>query len=202
MRASWLIRSPLGEYRLRVVQGFAAANEVPSEDLWFFASQEVEELRPDAVWGALELYRALTGKRVYLTGTPDDAWQLAIVSHELESALRNGRLAFEHIEPPLVRARTFRPAELPEAQELVGEVEEVSMSIASNFDDEWPEMELEDECDEWPDLDLAADAEDSDQELIEIYAQADGEEDAAADAEEPRASTIGEESEGERAMPA
>jgi hypothetical protein len=205
MRASWSIRTPLGDYRLRVARGFALAQGIPSEDLWFFASREIEELRPEAVGGAMELHRALTGKPTHLTGTPEDTWVLAILTHDLESALRNGRIAFEQVEPPLVRARAFRPAELPEAQGLVDEFEEVSMSIASNFDDEWPELELEDEYDEWPDLDLSAeadesdaaddlsaDADDSEGELIENAQGAESPEDNREESETARSATIGD----------
>jgi hypothetical protein len=151
----WVIRTPMGDYWLRIVRGRAPLHNPDNRQIWFFADCDIEQFCPEAVEGALALYEKLTGYRIILTGTPRDELALSQVRHSLECALESNQLVFERILPVRTRPQVhLTPSVEPPPVEPLEELEDDLRLSARASHEEWPELTLEDEVEEWPELSL------------------------------------------------
>lgn len=98
----WIVRSPRGEYLLRLPragESQLALDPEALEEFGFFANGWLEWRAPEALVGACSLYQSLTGIRIPVRCTELDQATLGQVRRELKQALRAGRIVYELLSP-------------------------------------------------------------------------------------------------------
>lgn len=106
MKRNWMVRTPMGDYLVRVSRGEESATRIADpEQIWFFAACELEARVPHAITAALEIYRELSGFPSAARGAEVDQHLLDEVRLTLERETHSGRLVFEPVQFSAVRKR-------------------------------------------------------------------------------------------------
>jgi hypothetical protein len=95
---SWVLRTPLGEFRLRAHgerQSLSAEEQERSWQVWCFAQAELESLSPRALEAAFALAAELKGTAIRSASGRVGFLEAQAVGRELEAALLAGRLVLE-----------------------------------------------------------------------------------------------------------
>lgn len=111
---SWVLRTPLGDFRLRAQgarQPLSAEEQERAWQVWCFAQAELESLSPRALETAFALYEELRGSAVRPASVHMGPLEAQALGRELEAALMAGRLVLE--ARPQVQGLTTQEAQEP-----------------------------------------------------------------------------------------
>lgn len=96
--SSWVLRTPLGEFRLRAQgerQSLSPEDQERAWQVWAFARAELESLSPRAVEAAFALHAELRGSAFRGASRRVGPLEAQALGQELEAALLAGRLVLE-----------------------------------------------------------------------------------------------------------
>lgn len=114
MNRNWMVRTPSGDYLVRVARGAESKTGIADpEQIWFFAACELEARLPHAIAAALEIYRELRGFPTTAHGAEFGQPLLEEVRLTLEREAHHGRLVFEPVRFPAVRKRLRQFVPIP-----------------------------------------------------------------------------------------